>query len=142
MTEPAGPAAPSPDDISGARRALGQHLAELRHETGLSQRAFAPMLRYSRGTLSGAELGQHMSLDFWQRCDRVLNAGGELVTAFLRIQAMTAAMRRDAGRRRLAARFPPGSLPAVPSITAVVVVWNDGSITTATPDPGRPPRAG
>ncbi len=61
------------------RQSLGRELAARRREAGYSQRQLAPLTGYARSTLSDAELGRHhVRRDFWERCQRVLHAGGVL----------------------------------------------------------------
>ncbi len=70
--------------ITGARRALGERLAELRKAAGYGQVKFAPLVGWSRSTLANVEVGrQHVPRQFWESCERVLPAArGLLVSAY------------------------------------------------------------
>jgi transcriptional regulator with XRE-family HTH domain len=60
-------------DPQAARRELGQRLAAERKAAGLTQRQLAEATRYSRSTVSNAEIGHpDVARLFWARCDRVL----------------------------------------------------------------------
>ena len=71
-----------PQAVEAARRALGRQLAAQRHAIGDTQAKLAAHLGYSRSTIANVETGrQHMTLDFWRRCDAALGASGSLVEA-------------------------------------------------------------
>jgi len=77
------------DDITGARRALGEQLAQFRTAAGLSQPQLAPLIGYSRSTIATAETGQRAAArDFWQRCDQVLNTSGALTGQYDELAAL------------------------------------------------------
>ncbi|MBT8227072.1 MAG: helix-turn-helix domain-containing protein [Dactylosporangium sp.] len=66
-----------------AQRSLGERLATLRHMAGLNQAQLAAHVSYSRSTVANTETGrQRAPIDFWRRCDQVLEANGELVAAY------------------------------------------------------------
>jgi transcriptional regulator with XRE-family HTH domain len=99
----AGPAVA--EQVREMRRALGRELAARRREAGYSQRQLAPLTGYARSTLSDAELGRHhVRRDFWERCQRVLGAGGVLTGRYDEVEAVAAAWRAAAVRAAQAAR--------------------------------------
>src|SRR5215475_3115803 len=75
--------------IIDARRALGRRLADFRQAAGYGQEAFAPLVLYSRSSLANVEVGrQKGTRTFWQQCDKVLQTGSVLATAFTDIEAL------------------------------------------------------
>jgi transcriptional regulator with XRE-family HTH domain len=140
-----GPAAGRPERVWEMRRALGRRLAALRSQAGFSQWEFAPLTGYSRSTLSDAELGRHrLRQEFWLRCDAALGAGGALVSAYDRIEAAAAALRRNArsqaqavreeqASERLRALLPVADVAGVADMAGVA-----GAAGLADPGPGGP----
>jgi transcriptional regulator with XRE-family HTH domain len=93
------------EQVREMRQSLGRELAARRREAGYSQRQLAPLTGYARSTLSDAELGRHhVRRDFWERCQRVLHAGGVLTGRYDQIEAVAAAWRAAAVRAAQAAR--------------------------------------
>jgi transcriptional regulator with XRE-family HTH domain len=93
------------EQVREMRQSLGRELAARRREAGYSQRQLAPLTGYARSTLSDAELGRHhVRRDFWERCQRVLRAGGVLTGRYDQIEAVAAAWRAAAVRAAQAAR--------------------------------------
>jgi transcriptional regulator with XRE-family HTH domain len=93
------------EQVREMRQLLGRELAARRREAGYSQRQLAPLTGYARSTLSDAELGRHhVRRDFWERCQRVLHAGGMLTGRYDQIEAVAAAWRAAALRAAQAAR--------------------------------------
>jgi transcriptional regulator with XRE-family HTH domain len=93
------------EQVREMRQSLGRELAARRREAGYSQRQLAPLTGYARSTLSDAELGRHhVRRDFWERCQRVLHAGGVLTGRYDQIEAVAAAWRAAALRAAQAAR--------------------------------------
>src|SRR5215207_7635074 len=77
-----------PDDIRQDRLALGARLAAWRAAAGESQRSLSTKLAYSRSTIANVEVGrQSAPRDFWQRCDELLSAGGQLLGAYDQLAA-------------------------------------------------------
>jgi len=71
------------DAIQEAARLLGERLAGLRDDAGLSQEHLGQLIGYSRSTLANAETGRRPAArDFWQRCDAALAAGGVLTRQY------------------------------------------------------------
>jgi tetratricopeptide (TPR) repeat protein len=76
------------DAVAAAREALGRALRDFRQAAHLTQHQLAELLGYSRPRVAGAEKGESCTLLFWQGCDKVLNARGELVARFQEIEAL------------------------------------------------------
>jgi transcriptional regulator with XRE-family HTH domain len=135
----------SPEDVWEMRRELGQRLASLWSQAGLTQREFAPLTGYARSTLSDAELGRHhLARDFWERSERVLNAGTVLTDRYDQIEAAAAAARALTRQAAQAARHPreparPEPLPQAGSIVQACPVChhplNAILMLTAKPQP-------
>jgi transcriptional regulator with XRE-family HTH domain len=138
--------------VDAAQRELGRCLAGLRESANYSQAELARKIGYSRTAVGDAEHGRRtISGSFWAATDSALNAKGELIDKYERIsvrrkrivatRAATRAIERAAAREaRTAARSTvaavlsaaTGAKP-VPAIAAIVIVWADGTTTTATP---------
>ncbi|MBV9450156.1 MAG: helix-turn-helix domain-containing protein [Streptosporangiaceae bacterium] len=89
--------------IAAARQALGLQLAALRRAAGYTQKEFAPLTGYQRGTLANVETGrQNAPRVFWERCAQALGAEA-LLTGYDQIQAMATAHRQETTRRVQAA---------------------------------------
>jgi hypothetical protein len=70
-------------DDPPARRELGRRLAAARKAGGYTQQELAAVTRYSRGTVSAAEVGgPEVGRAFWMRCDLVLGTGDTFAMAF------------------------------------------------------------
>jgi transcriptional regulator with XRE-family HTH domain len=86
--------------VVSARKQAGRELARHRHAAKLSQQDLANRLGCTRAHVAGAESATNSTAaEFWRACDRVLGAGGALVLARGRIEAVQRA-RRDAAIRR------------------------------------------
>jgi transcriptional regulator with XRE-family HTH domain len=71
------------DEVERLRLALGGQLAAWRESARESQRSLADQLPFSRSTVANVETGrQHAPREFWQRCDDLLSAGGDLLAAY------------------------------------------------------------
>lgn len=76
------------ESIAAMWRDLGRQLAALRREAGLTQHALADLIRFSRTTVSVAEIGRSAPADeFWQACDKALGTGGVLAAGAEQIGA-------------------------------------------------------
>ena len=112
-----------------ATRVLSAALSALRHAAGLTQAELAAVAGASVTTIGHAETGRlWQSRKFWERADKALFAGGELL------------FKHDAYRAVVA---PPNPV-AVPDCTAITaptnytvaciaITWGDGSVTTVHP---------
>jgi DNA-binding XRE family transcriptional regulator len=75
-------------DDQPARRELGRRLAAARKAGGYTQQELAAVTRYSRGTVSAAEVGgPEVGRAFWMRCDLVLGTGDGFALAFDEVRA-------------------------------------------------------
>ncbi|HMH94556.1 MAG TPA: helix-turn-helix domain-containing protein [Streptosporangiaceae bacterium] len=75
-------------DDQPARRELGRRLAAARKAGGYTQQELAAVTRYSRGTVSAAEVGgPEVGRAFWMRCDLVLGTGDAFALAFDEVRA-------------------------------------------------------
>jgi len=91
---------PEPDDVRQDRLALGAGLAAWRGAAGMSQRSLSTKLAYSRSTIANVEVGrQSAPRAFWQRCDQVLAAGGQLLTAYDDLAARVRQHARERARQ-------------------------------------------
>ena len=76
------------DDVERLRTALGRQLATWRDAAHESQRSLADQLPFSRSTVANIETGrQQAPREFWQLCDDLLGAGGDLLAAHDRLAA-------------------------------------------------------
>jgi transcriptional regulator with XRE-family HTH domain len=97
-------------DLAAMGARLGRRLADLRRGNGLTQYQLAKLIGYARGTLSAVECGRYNEARrFWQQCDDVLHAQGQLVGRYDEIKAHVARTRekkasaaRTVGHARLA----------------------------------------
>ncbi|MGN9920398.1 helix-turn-helix domain-containing protein [Micromonospora palomenae] len=73
---------------------LGRQLAGLRAAAGFTQHSLAPLVHYGRSTIANVEVGrQRAPRRFWERCDEVLDADGQLTAAFDQLQKWRRAQR-------------------------------------------------
>src|SRR5262249_22259286 len=113
-----------------ARQALGRLLAEYRKAAGLNQYQLAPHTCYGRSTIANVETGrQNVPRDFWERCDRAVNAGGRLLAASERLDALVRQQREETARLAEAeqAAVPSASgqphLPEVINRLSAALLW-------------------
>jgi transcriptional regulator with XRE-family HTH domain len=67
------------DTVPVLLRELGQQLAALRREAGLTQENLGALAGFSPSTVSVAEIGrQPHAREFWAACDKALDSGGVL----------------------------------------------------------------
>lgn len=77
-----------PDPVRSARLGLGQQLAQLRKEAGLTQHQLAPLIGYSRTTVANVEVGRQLAdRAFWVRADGALESGAVLTLEYDSISA-------------------------------------------------------
>jgi transcriptional regulator with XRE-family HTH domain len=85
------------DTVAALLRELGQQLAALRREAGLTQENLGALAGFSRSTVSVAEIGrQPHAREFWAACDKALDSGGVLAAGFDQIGAVREAEERAA----------------------------------------------
>jgi transcriptional regulator with XRE-family HTH domain len=83
--------------VAAMQRDLGRQLAALRRGVRLTQHDLAALVGYSRSTLSVAEIGrQPQAREFWEACDKALDADGVLTAGTDQIEAIRAAEQRAA----------------------------------------------
>jgi helix-turn-helix protein len=88
----------TPEDLAGARLALGQRLAALRRAAGLNQADLGSLALTSRSTVANVERGRQCGTrDFWTRCDGIVRAGGVLLAESDRVRALQRRHFREAG---------------------------------------------
>jgi transcriptional regulator with XRE-family HTH domain len=96
------------DDLLQVRRALGHRLAVLRQAAGYTQHQLSAVIHYHRSSVANVETGrQRAPRDFWQRADKLLGAGGDLLAAFDRVESLHRRRKVD----QIASRFPTGVIP-------------------------------
>lgn len=113
-----------PDDIRQDRLALGARLAAWRTAAGETQRSLSTKLAYSRSTIANVEVGrQSAPREFWQRCDQVLSAGGQLLAAYDQLAARVRAHAVEQARQHQdTAALQAGSTEAGPVECELVVL--------------------
>ena len=85
------------DTVAVLLRELGQQLAALRREAGLTQENLGVLAGFSRSTVSVAEIGrQPHAREFWAACDKALDSSGVLAVGFDQIEAVHEAEERAA----------------------------------------------
>lgn len=93
------------DTVLVLLRELGQQLAALRREAGLTQEDLGALTTFSRSTVSVAEIGhQPQSRPFWAACDKALDTGGVLAAGCDQIHAVCQAEERATARAAQQAR--------------------------------------
>lgn len=105
------------DDLLQVRRALGRRLALLRQAAGHTQHQLSRLIHYHRSSVANVETGrQRAPRDFWQRADKLLNAGGDLLAAFDRVESQHRRHKVD----QMASQFPAETIPEVPPESGAV----------------------
>jgi DNA-binding XRE family transcriptional regulator len=85
------------ESIAAMWRDLGHQLAALRRGAGLTQHALAALIRFSRTTVSLAEIGRtEQSREFWDACDKALCTGGVLAAGAAQVGAARKAQQHAA----------------------------------------------
>ncbi|MFY1695689.1 helix-turn-helix domain-containing protein [Solwaraspora sp. WMMA2101] len=98
------------NDLLQVRRGLGRRLAVLRQAAGHTQHQLSRLIHYHRSSVANVETGrQRAPRDFWQRADKLLGAGGDLLAAFDRVESQHRQHKVD----QMASRFPPETIPEV-----------------------------
>ncbi len=99
------PHLPDTHDIAAMGVDLGRRLADLRRANGLTQHQLGKLIGYARGTLSAVECGRYdQARRFWQQCDDVLHADGQLVGRYDEIKVHRARAREQQARTVAAGR--------------------------------------
>jgi DNA-binding transcriptional regulator YhcF (GntR family) len=137
---------PGARSSTGAARALSQSLAARRRAAGLTQTQLAELAGVSVTAIGHAETGRlWQSRRFWERADKGVNAGGELLALHdaYRAAAVPAdpATAANDGKAETAADVPPtAEVAASGHVAYVTITWADGAVTTVYPPetPARP----
>jgi len=107
-----------PDAITEARRTLGRQLAATREAAGLKQQDLASQTHYGRSTVASAEIGHSQgSRTFWERCDRVLQAGGALLRGYDQLRSLASARQAEVAatmEQRRVSKLREARVPQVP----------------------------
>lgn len=109
--------------VTGARRELGIQLAALRKAAGgMSQGELAELTGWSRSTVANVEAGrQTIGVEFFERCDEVLQTGGALGQGWHDVEAIVAAVNRQkAEDARLKREAHLRNLPQAEVVTASI----------------------
>jgi hypothetical protein len=132
----AGPAVtPSPPAPGTRARAavLSADLAKRRKALGLTQPALAALTGYSVTAIGHAETGRNwQSRRFWEKTDCALAADGQLLYLY---EAYTAAdaTAAEPGPEPGPERKPPTVRTEPPAPALIMIIWSDGTVTTAYP---------
>ncbi|KKK00562.1 helix-turn-helix transcriptional regulator [Micromonospora sp. HK10] len=104
---------PSGTAHSGASHRFRSELRRWRTRQGLTQRALAERVRFSRETVAAVESGRRFgSHEFAVRCDEVLDTGGRLAALWPQVAAeQLAADGRRGPRFGEVARLDPAAVP-------------------------------
>jgi hypothetical protein len=142
----AGPATCRDQTLADVARMLSVSLARHRRAVGLTQPQLAALAGVSVTTIGHAETGRlWQSRDFWERADKALSAGDELLARHDAYGAATAVQHFAAGPDDTTTAPDPApaetaTVAAPGTVTCVTIVWADGTTTTVyppTPHPGR-----
>lgn len=117
-----------PDQVSmpHMQRELGRQLALFRQAAGYTQEDLSCEIGYSRSTVANVEVGrQRGACDFWERCDRELDADGVLVGGYGKLTDMEMRRHHEEILRikaeRDARRIAKGTVcPAVPLLQRLI----------------------
>ncbi|MEV1328053.1 helix-turn-helix transcriptional regulator [Micromonospora costi] len=139
------PASPSNAARSGASQRFRAELRAWRTRQGLTQRALAERVRFSRETVAAVESGRRFgSHEFAVRCDEVLGTGGRLAALWPQVasEQMAADGRRgprfatgraDPPAPRRDARDPGAVVAAIDELRELI-----GQVLSGPPDPDGP----
>ncbi|MFG2099714.1 helix-turn-helix transcriptional regulator [Micromonospora echinaurantiaca] len=142
---------PSSAAHRGASRRFRAELRSWRTRQGLTQRALAERVRFSRETVAAVESGRRFgSHEFAVRCDEVLGTGGRLAALWPQVAAeQLAADGRRGPRLGEVARLDPADGPPVPrrdarDPAAMVAAIDElreliGQVLGGQPEPDVPP---
>ncbi|MFC3505649.1 helix-turn-helix transcriptional regulator [Micromonospora krabiensis] len=134
-------AAPPDAGDSGASHRFRAELRTWRARQGLTQRALAERVRFSRETVAAVESGRRFgSHEFAVRCDEVLDTGGRLAALWPQVAAEQLAADGRRGPRfaapdppaRRDARDPGAVVAAIDELRELI-----GQVLSAPTEPGR-----
>ena len=131
--------APVERNRADAVRALSASLAARRRAAGLTQPRLAGVIGASVTTIGHAETGRvWQSRDFWERADKALTAGGELLALHDAYRAAdlppAPATAAKSAKTETAADAPETTaVVASGAVACVTITWADGTATTVYP---------
>ncbi|MFC8850357.1 MULTISPECIES: helix-turn-helix domain-containing protein [unclassified Micromonospora] len=106
----------NPQQLQDAKHALGKGLRELRKGRGLLQRDIAQQVCSTRSTVANVEAGrQVVDRVFWQQCDTLLDADGELVGAYDAYRLLQQRYQSERAEAALCARWGTAVVRALES---------------------------
>jgi DNA-binding XRE family transcriptional regulator len=132
----AGPATRNEQTLADAARSLSVCLAQHRRAAGLTQPRLATLVDVSVTTIGHAETGRlWQSRDFWERADKELSVGGELLARHDAFRAATATPPSSAGPEEMTpvSLSPAETEVAIPGAVCVTITWANGAVTTVYP---------
>lgn len=132
---------PTPGDreLAGAVRALSASLACWRRAAGLTQRQLAEIVGMSLTAVGHAETGRvWQSRPFWERADKAVNAGGELLAlhdAYLAAGTSSdpATVTEETATDGATDNPQTVTVVAPEHVKHVTITWADGAVTTVYP---------
>jgi DNA-binding XRE family transcriptional regulator len=133
--------APVERNRADAVRALSASLAARRRAAGLTQPRLAGVIGVSVTTVGHAETGRvWQSRDFWERADKALTAGGELLAlhdAYRAADLPAAPATAAESAKTETTTDAPETTAVVASgaVACVTITWADGTATTVYPPP-------
>jgi hypothetical protein len=127
--------------VASAGRALSGSLAAHRRAAGLTQPQFAEIVDTSLTSVGHAETGRlWQSRNFWERADKALSAGGELLALHdayraASVAADLATTEPETESETVAAdtTLPTIGVSVSGPVTCVTITWVDGEVTTVYP---------
>ncbi|MFI7214670.1 helix-turn-helix domain-containing protein [Micromonospora maritima] len=113
----------TPVALAEARRALGRTLAARRRAVGVTQVGLARLVPWSRSTIANVEVGrQNVPRAFWENCDTILSAHGELLKVFDGVDWLTRRYREQVVAEQSELSRPPQPTQRCPCGEAWVLV--------------------
>lgn len=126
-------------ELAAAVRALSASLAGWRRAAGLTQRQLAEIVGMSLTAVGHAETGRvWQSRPFWERADKAVNAGGELLAlhdAYLAAGTSSdpATVTEETATDRASGDPETMTVAAPEHVKHVTITWADGAVTTVYP---------
>ncbi|WP_260037485.1 helix-turn-helix domain-containing protein [Micromonospora chalcea] len=113
----------TPVALADARRALGRTLAARRRAVGVTQVSLARLVPWSRSTIANVEVGrQNVPRAFWENCDTVLSAHGQLLNVFDGVDWLTRRYHEQVAAEQSEPCLPPQPAQRCPCGGAWVLV--------------------
>ncbi|WP_233604124.1 helix-turn-helix transcriptional regulator [Micromonospora sp. HM5-17] len=112
-----------PQQVQVVKRALGAKLAHWRKIRDLTQADVAERVYSTRSTIAGVERGQQVAdRIFWQRCETLLSAGGELLAAYDDYRSLKQRHDQEKIEARQRARWGEAEGDSEPAVHGVLAV--------------------